>query len=57
MENKIVVNISDTKYPVVPYVTKKLLGWVTSKKDDENWTVWWTDGAVSIEKLMRMKPY
>ena len=49
---KIVLNISDTKYPVVKYIANKKLGWRLSKdEEDENWDVWWTDSGVPPEKF------
>jgi hypothetical protein len=52
-----IINIFDTKYPIVSFVGGKLLGWQIRKSDDENWDVWWTDAAVSTEKLACMKPF
>ena len=56
-KNKPIINIAETKYGVLPHVTKKLLNWKTSRTDDENWDVWWTDGQVHSDKLAKMRPY
>jgi tubulin polyglutamylase TTLL6/13 len=55
--NRAIINIAETKYAVIPYAARKLMGWTTSRQDDDCWDVWWTDGAVSSEKLAKMKPY
>ena len=43
-KNKPIINIAETKYGVLTHVSKKLLKWKTSRVDDDNWDVWWTDG-------------
>ena len=54
----LVVNISDTQYPVIKYVFKKMLGWkVSTDSDNTNFDLWWTDGAVETEKLSHMHSY
>jgi tubulin polyglutamylase TTLL6/13 len=55
---KIIINVSDTKYPVVRTVARKILGWKLSRdEEDENWDVWWTDAGVPPEKFSKMRPY
>jgi tubulin polyglutamylase TTLL6/13 len=34
-----------------------MLGWKVRKADDDHWDVWWSDGAVSSEKLGKLRPY
>lgn len=47
-----------TKYEVVRYVGKRLLGWrLVRTDDDDGWDVTWTDSAVSSDRLARMRPY
>jgi len=54
----LLVNVSDTQYPVVRWVAKKHFHWrLSSDPEDSEFDLWWTDGAVQPEKLARMKPY
>ena len=54
----LVVNISDTQYPVIRYVFRKLLNWrLTSNPDNPNFDLWWTDSAIEPDKLARMQAY
>jgi hypothetical protein len=40
---KIVINISDTQYPIVEEVAEEL-GWLAQKEEGVgDWDVWWTD--------------
>jgi tubulin polyglutamylase TTLL6/13 len=43
--NRIVMNVSDTQYPVVKFVGKKILKWKL-QYDGDNWDLFWTDNAV-----------
>lgn len=54
---KLVINVSETQYPVVKAVGKKLFKWRLSYDPEEDWDVWWTDMAVQPETLARMRPY
>lgn len=54
---KLVINISHTKYYVVRYVAKKLFNMKLSSDESEDWDLQWVDTAVHSEKLYRMKPY
>lgn len=47
----------DTKYKVVRYVGKKLMGWELSYDPDVEWDVLWTDNAVQPETLSKMQPF
>jgi hypothetical protein len=51
------MNVSQTKYYVVRYVAKKIYNMKLTHNDDEDWDICWTDGAVSCEKLYKMKGY
>lgn len=51
-----VVNVSQCKYEVVRWAAREL-GWeVSEAEDDPNWTLWWSDLAVSTERVLRMRP-
>ena len=55
---KVVLNIADTKYPVVRHVAKKVLAWRLSLDPNSlDWDVLWTDTAVSAERLSSMKKH
>lgn len=52
---KIVINISDTQYPVVEEVAEEL-GWVIQKQPGPgDWDVWWTDRQIDANTFFRMK--
>ena len=54
----LVVNISDTQYPVIRYVFRKLLNWrLISNPESPNFDLWWTDSAIEPDKLAHMQPY
>ena len=52
----IVVNVIESKYPVIRRVCK-MLGWRTSRLEEEPWDIWWADSGISAEKLSNMKTY
>jgi hypothetical protein len=55
---RLTINVSESKYPVVRTVATKMLQWRVSRaEDDENWDLWWSDGATAAEKFSKMKPY
>lgn len=55
---KLVCNVSNTKYEVVRYVAKKVIGMKLSYDDEsEEWDLLWTDSAVQPEKLAKMRHY
>lgn len=57
-KKKMVMNIGDTKYPVMKYVAKKLLGWKVCKDvENKNFDLYWTDGAVQAEELSKLQVY
>ena len=52
---KIVINISDTQYPIVEQVAEEL-GWVVQKETGVgDWDVWWTDRQIDANTFFRMK--
>ena len=52
------INVCDTKYAVVRYVAKQMLGWkLVNDEEDDTWDVWWSDSGVHPQKLAKMKPY
>jgi tubulin polyglutamylase TTLL6/13 len=56
-KTKAIINLGESKYSVISHVARKQLGWAVSRVEDDNWDVWWSDGAVSSEKLAKMRPY
>lgn len=58
---KLVINISQTKYHVVKYVSSKLFSMklVNYESQDENkeWDLYWCDTGVTVERLYKMKAY
>jgi tubulin polyglutamylase TTLL6/13 len=57
-KKKMVMNIGDTRYPVMKYVAKKLLGWKVCKDiENKNFDLFWTDGAVQAEELSKLQVY
>ena len=52
---KIVINISDTQYPVIEEVAEEL-GWVVQREPGEgDWDVWWTDREIDTNTFFRMQ--
>ena len=51
------MNISSTKYNVVKYVARDLYKMKFTHNEEDDWDICWQDGAVSCEKLYKMKPY
>lgn len=51
------MNIAQTKYYVVRYVAKNIYHMKLTHNEDEDWDICWMDGAVSCEKLYKMKQY
>ena len=56
-KKKLIMNIAQTKYYVVRYVAKNIFKMKLTHSDEEDWDICWMDGAVSCEKLYKMKPY
>ena len=47
VKNDVKINVCDTKYAVVRYVAKQMLGWkLVNDEEDETWDVWWSDSGV-----------
>ncbi|KAL4454548.1 hypothetical protein ABPG74_021753 [Tetrahymena malaccensis] len=54
----LVLNVADTKYPVVKFVGKKIFKWkLAYDMESMDFDVFWTDNAVQPEQLGRMQPY
>lgn len=51
------MNVQNTKYHVVRYVGKNVYKMKLTSNEEEDWDICWQDGAVSCEKLYKMKPY
>ena len=51
------MNIAQTKYYVVRYVAKNIFKMKLTHSEEEDWDICWMDGAVSCEKLYKMKSY
>ena len=72
-KERLIVNLSNTKYFVVKFVVKKLFNFKVSYKNQEpeamdnfkydfdkgpeDWDLFWTDGGVLPERISKMKPY
>jgi hypothetical protein len=56
-KKRLIMNIASTKYYVVRYVAKKIYNMKLTHSDEEDWDICWTDGAVSCEKLYKMKAH
>lgn len=53
------MNVSDTHYPVVKFVGKKIMNWTLeySTIDSFNFDICWTDNTVKPEILSKMQPH
>lgn len=49
--------MSATRYNVIKTVCKKILNFRLTKDEEEDWDIFWTDGGVTPDKLLKMKPY
>jgi tubulin polyglutamylase TTLL6/13 len=57
-QDRIVVNVGDTQYPVVKEVCKRDFHWkLQHDKEALNWDLCWTDNAVQAETLGRMQSH
>lgn len=57
-QKKLIFNLFDTKYEIIPHVVKQLLfAGITLENNDDSWDVLWTDNAVGPDRLSRMKHY
>ena len=55
---RMIMNIADTRYPVVKHVARKMLKWKTTKDiEDKNFDLFWTDQGVVSEQLSRLNVY
>lgn len=64
--NRLIMNISGTKYYVIHFVAKHLFGYKLSRiniespevnEENVDWDIFWTDVGIQPERLYRMKPY
>lgn len=53
----IMINLSDTQYPIIKKVAKSLNWRVSYKENGKYFDVWWTDAAVPPDKLSSLKCY
>lgn len=71
-KERLVINMSNTKYFVIRFVAKSLFNFKISYKkqeieemdnnsyqldQNEDWDIFWTDGGVVPERIAKMKPY
>lgn len=54
---KLVCNISNTQYPLIPEIVKSEFNWKVSEDESEDWDIMWTDCSVPTEILTKMKHY
>lgn len=51
---RIVINISDTQYPIIEEIAEEL-GWFIQKTEGRgDWDLWWTDREIEANTLFRM---
>jgi len=53
---RLFINVSYCHYPVVRTVAKNFKMKCTHH-EDEDWDIFWSDGAIQCDRLYRMKPY
>lgn len=53
---RLIINVSYCHYPVVRTVAKMYKIKITSS-NEEDWDIFWSDGAIQCDRLYRMKPY
>lgn len=56
-KQKLILNVSNSKYDVIRHVGKKLLGFKLKETEDDNWDLFWTDTSINPGRLSRMKPF
>jgi tubulin polyglutamylase TTLL6/13 len=57
-QKPLIMNIADTKYPVVKFVARKMLKWKVCKElEDRNFDLFWTDQGVTAEMLSKLACY
>ncbi|KAL8271061.1 hypothetical protein Esti_005046 [Eimeria stiedai] len=54
---KVVYCVALTKYRVVKKVCASFPGWTACDNEDDDWDLLWTDASISVERLLKMKPY
>ncbi len=55
-KNRLFINVNYCHYPAVRAVAK-LFKIKPTYNDDEDWDIFWSDGAIQCDRLYRMKPY
>jgi tubulin polyglutamylase TTLL6/13 len=56
-KQRVIFNVSETRYDVVKYAGRKLLGFKLSSEPEVEWDILWTDNAVQPETLAKMQPF
>ena len=56
-KQKLVMCVANSKYSVVKYVGKKIFNFFLTKDENDDWDLFWQDGGISAEFLIKMKPY
>lgn len=58
-DDRITLNVVDTKYEIVRHVGKEILGWKLCRESyiSKNWDVYWTDSAIKTEFLAKLEKY
>ena len=56
IENRLIINLSHCKYPVLRTVAK-LYNMRVSHSEEDDWDIYWQDSAVQCDRLYRMKSY
>ena len=53
---RLMININYCHYPVVKTVSK-MFRIKNTNHDEDDWDIYWSDGAIQCDRLYRMKPY
>ena len=53
---RLMINIQQCHYPVVKTVSK-MFKIKTTQQEEDDWDLYWSDGAIQCDRLYRMKPY
>ena len=57
LKNRLIINLSQTKYEVIKDVGKKLKMKASQEKESAEFDLFWTDMAVQPDQLARLKPF
>lgn len=55
--HKIIVNISNTRYPIVTEICRELNYEPSFERENADWDIMWRDSAISIDFLANMRQY